>query len=172
MNNYSVGRRVNVRLGLFLLVVCVPTYAHAQDDITFDCSAIGYGYQTDDKSGPWQHEIGSFTWHYNASMLMSKQRSAQDGDQHGCEPVSIESPKIYIEKEIAVHIVGNRCGDNPSYFFAATAINGVSAYHALGFVDDVFRNKEIRIVLERAEELKIQSKDRRFGNVYFDCHFR
>lgn len=167
-NNLNfLNRLILVFVTALLLCVTIPSYA--KDEITFGCSAIGYGYQTEDKTGPGKHELGSFVWHYNASMLTPKPK-IKDGNADICFPVSIESPKILLEKDKSVYITGNLCGDSPSYFFAVTNINGINMHHALGYVEDVFRNKEVRIIFDLPNDKKIKLKDKEFHNVYFDCH--
>lgn len=166
-NSTLPNRLMRAFLPALLLCTTVPSYA--KDEITFTCSAIGNGYQTEDKKGPWSHKLGSFVWQYNASMLTPKPKF-KIGNTYGCEQVNIESPKIYLEKDKSVYITGHRCGDSPSYFFAVTNIRGLNMNHALGYIEDVFRNKEIRIIFDSKNDSKIKFNDKKFHNVYFDCH--
>jgi hypothetical protein len=161
------NRLIQAFLSTLLLCAAAPSYA--RDEITFTCSAIGNGYQSEDKTGPWRHELGGFVWQYDASMLTPKPK-VKIGDTYGCEPVDIESPKIYLEKDKHVYITGHRCGDSPSYFFAVTNISGLNMHYALGYVEDVFRNKEVRIIFDAPNDAKIKLKDKEFHDVYFDCH--
>jgi len=171
LNLNSLNKLTRVFIPSLFLFIMMPAYA--KDKITFSCSAIGNGYQTEDKKGPWRHELGSFDWKYDASMLTPKPK-IKVGNTYGCEPVDIESPKIFLEKDKSVYITGHRCGsDLPSYFFAVTNISGLKMRHALGYVEDVFRNKEVRIIFEHPNgEKKIKLKDKEFHHVYFDCHPR
>ena len=163
---------INIRLASLFLMLCVPIYSNAKDNITFDCSATGYGYKTKDISGPWEHEIGRFKWKYNSSLITPEPTIKKDGKPHGCKPVDIESPKITLEKGKTVYISGNRCGDSPSYFFAATTINNMNSAYALGTVENIVKRKEIRIVLENTDDAKVSAKDGKYKLIYFDCKTR
>ena len=163
---------IKIRLVSLFIILCVPIYSNAKDDIAFDCSAIGLGYKTKDLSGPWEHEIGRFQWKYNASLITPEPMTIKDGKPHGCKPVDIESPKITIEKGKAVNISGNRCGDLSSYFFAVTTINNIRSAYALGTVENIVKDKEVRIIVENTDESKVSAKDGRYKSVYFDCKIR
>lgn len=163
---------MKTRLISFFLMLCVPMYSNAKDDITFDCSANGLGYKTEDNSGPWEHEIGRFKWVYNASLITPEPMIMQDGKPHGCKPVDIESPKITLEKGKTVYLSGNRCGDLPSYFFAVTTIDNTSAAYALGYVENILKDSEVRIIIENTDDSTVSAKDGRYNLVYFDCKVR
>lgn len=165
-NQYLV---INIRLVSFVLMLCVSVYSNAKDDITFDCSAIGYGYKTKDTSGPWEHEIGRFKWKYDASLIVPEPIIKIDGKPHGCKPVELESPKITLEKDKTVYVSGNRCGDGPSYFSVATTINNMKALYALGTVEYIMKANEVRIVLENTDDSTVSAKDGRYKLIYFDC---
>ena len=158
-----------IRAYIPILLLCITIPSYAKDEITFSCSAIGYGYQSKDKSGPWRHDLGRFVWHYHASMLTPKPKFKVDTSD-ACKPVTIESPKIILDNDKSVYITGHRCGDSSSYFFAVTNIRGINMHYALGYVEDVFRNKEVRVIFNLPHDKKLTLKDKKFQDVYFDCH--
>jgi len=160
------------KLSIIILSILLTTYAYAKDEITFNCTAIGNGFQSSDKSGPWRYELGGFKWQYNAEMIKPKQKIKLKNGQYGCEPADIESPKIFLDKKKSIYISGHRCGDSPSYFFAVTNFNNIKMNHALGYAEDVFRNKEVRIIFESENDDRIKVKDKKFHNIYFDCHLQ
>jgi len=168
MNNTSIISKINFSLFLFFSFVLFFGNVHGKDNINFNCSAAGSGFQTPDKSGPWRFELGSFQWRYNADMV--KPKPDLKNKKSGCIPVDIESPKIFLDKGKYIYITAHRCGDEkPSYFYSTTVLNDIEINHQLGYVDDIIKDKYVRVVLESAKEDKLKLKDKIFHFVYFDC---
>ncbi|WP_041521886.1 hypothetical protein [Gilvimarinus agarilyticus] len=155
-----------VRVMTFGFAISHPGISHAKDNVHFACTAVGLGYQTEDHSGPWEFEIDSFTWHYDASMI--EVPSKVDGSQSGCMPVEIKSPKIGLGKGKHVYISANRCGGSPSYFYAVANLDGISMATSLGQSDDMLSKDYIKVVFNN-EGGPIEIGDREFGRVSFDC---
>lgn len=155
---------------MLLIGLCLSSSSYAKDAVTFNCEAVGFGYQGGNTSGPWEHKLGSFTWHYDASMLSPEPPILSGKRKGGCKPVDIESPKILLEKGKSVFISANRCGDHPSYFSADLTTDNYSVSNSLGYVDQVLKNKEIRIVIRGEKDTKISNNNKEFSLIYFDCH--
>ncbi len=160
---------VHILLMLFF-GLCASNSSYAKDDVTFNCEAVGFGYQGGNTSGPWEHKLGNFTWRYDASMLTPESPVISGEKKPGCKPVDIESPKIELEKGKSVFISANRCGDHPSYFSADLTMDNYSVSNSLGYVDQVLKNKEIRIIIRGEEDTKIINNNKEFSLIYFDCH--
>lgn len=49
-------------------------------------------------------------------------------------------------------------------------MDNYSVSNSLGNVDQVLKNKEIRIIIRGEEDTKISNNNKEFSLVYFDCH--
>jgi len=169
MKHFYIELNTTFILTILLFSLCASNSSYAKDEVTFNCEAVGFGYQGGNTSGPWQHKLQNFTWRYDASMLNPEPPVITEEYGEGCTPVNVVSPEIELEKGKSVFISANRCGDRPSYFFACLNTCDYSVCNSLGDVDQVLKKKKIRIIIRGTEDTKIINNNKEFSLIYFDC---
>lgn len=144
---------------------------HANEKVIFNCSLIGDGFQTKDKTGPWRHELGDFRWKYSSDKVKVLPLVHYKNGVTGCKPAGVNSPKLYLEKEKYVFITGQRCGpEEQSYFFSVTNLFGIQIQHYLGDISSVLKSESIRVILEAETEGEtLKMAERKYKSIYFDC---
>ena len=166
---YILKKNINL-IAFFSTCLLVTSSSYAKDDVTFNCSLNGYGYQTSDKSGPWLHKLGSFNWTYNSEMIEVVTTKNSENEVTSCKPAWVESPALYLDKEKYIYITGNRCiTEDPSYFYSITNLFGIEVQQYLGEIDHVLNDKSVRVVFGLKSEDNLELNDKTFKSVYFEC---